>query len=290
MVVATQAQVQTQAQTRLGSTWAQLPAGTFWAGSDRHYPEESPRHLRSVGAFNIATCPVTNADFAVFVEATGYVSDAQRIASGAVFTPPSTDDKALSDGWAAAPDACWRKPDGHSSITQAHDDHPVVQVSLSDAQAFAEWAGARLPTEHEWEYAASRGQGTQEYIWGNQLTPNGERAANIWARGFPYTREAGLAPWGTTSVGCFAPNAAGLYDMIGNVWEWTTDPFTSSHRTSACCGTSSTENRVVIKGGSHLCSPAYCQRYRPAARHPFSADMSTNHLGFRLVWDVAETG
>ncbi len=265
-----------------------LSSGTFWAGSDRHYPEESPRHLRSVSEFGIETRPVTNADFTVFVEATNYVSDAERLSSGAVFTPPAHEINAVSDGWVVTPGACWRKPDGQSLITQAHDEHPVVQVSLSDARAFAEWAGARLPTEPEWEYAASVGQGRQEYIWGDELTPNGERAANIWARGYPYSRETGLAPWGTTPVGSFAPNPAGLYDMIGNVWEWTADPFADSHRTHACCGLQSKETRFVIKGGSHLCSPSYCQRYRPAARHPVSADMSTNHIGFRLVWDVAE--
>lgn len=276
----------TQDAPNIASDMVYLPAGTFWAGSDRHYREEAPRHLRSVDAFHLSASPVTNAEFADFVAQTGYVTDAQRLGVGAVFTPPSKDRRALSDGWAPDPQAFWHKPDGRTDLTAAHDDHPVVQITFSDASTYAQWAGARLPSEAEWEYAASSGQGESEYIWGKELTPNGKRAANIWARGFPYKREAGLAEWGTTPVGRFAPNPLGLYDMIGNTWEWTTDRYTTSYRAKSCCVKSDGVQEHVIKGGSHLCSPSYCQRYRSAARHAFSADMSTNHVGFRLAFSA----
>lgn len=266
-----------------------LPAGTFWAGSDRHYPEEAPRHLHSVQAFCISTTPVTNAEFAGFVTDTGYVTDAERLGSGSVFTPPIRQSRSVSDGWAATSRAFWHRPDGITATTAVHDDHPVIQVTLSDAQAYATWANARLPSEAEWEYAASFEQSSNEYIWGDELTPDGRRAANIWAHGFPFLREGGLAAWGTTPVGRFSPSPLGLYDVIGNVWEWTSDKYSSSHSAKTCCSRSGEASEYVIKGGSHLCSPAYCQRYRPAARHPLAADISTNHVGFRLAWNAEET-
>lgn len=264
-----------------------LPGGTYWAGSDRHYPEEAPRHLRSVDAFWIAAHPVTNADFAAFVRDTGHVTEAERSASAHVFSPATDIDafRAISDCWSIVPEASWRRPDGRNPIDVEHDVHPVVQVSLADAAAYADWAGARLPTEAEWEYAASFGQQGQEYIWGDALLPQGRRSANIWARGFPAVRETGLAPWGTSPTDLFPPNPAGLFDMIGNVWEWTADRYSASHRgPGECCGASDGPDLRVIKGGSHLCSPAYCQRYRPAARHVQDSVNSTSHIGFRLVW------
>ncbi|MBU2867293.1 SUMF1/EgtB/PvdO family nonheme iron enzyme [Pacificibacter marinus] len=264
-----------------------LSGGTYWAGSDRHYPEEAPRHLRSVDGFRIAAHPVTNVDFTVFIEDTGYVTDAEKNGSAIVFSAAEDLDnfRSIADCWAAVPNANWRKPDGRNAMTMAHNAHPVVQVTHTDAAAYAKWAGARLPTEAEWEYAASFDQDGKNFIWGDELLPQGRRAANIWARGFPFAREAGLAPWGTSAAGQYAPNPAGLFDMIGNVWEWTADKYTGSHRRSdSCCGTSDGADMRVIKGGSHLCAPVHCQRYRPAARHPQNGVTPTNHIGFRLVW------
>lgn len=264
-----------------------LPGGTYWAGSDCHYPEEAPRHLRSVDEFWIGTCPVTNADFAAFVRDTGYVTHAERTACALVFSAVKdiADFRSIEDCWSVVPNAHWRRPDGSNQITAAHDAHPVVQVTLADATAYADWAGARLPNEAEWEYAASFGQQGQDFIWGDALLPHGRRAANIWARGFPFVREGGLSPWGTCPTGQFAPNPARLFDMIGNVWEWTADLYSASHRRpSGCCGASNGPNLRVIKGGSHLCSPVYCQRYRPAARHAQDSVTPTSHIGFRLVW------
>jgi len=271
----------------LASGAVHLPAATFWAGSDRHYPEEAPRHLRSVDGFWIATKPVTNSDFAGFVAATGYVTEAEKNHDAMIFTAVdnSVGLRSITDCWSVMPAANWRRPDGSVGLNPSHDGHPVVQVTLADALAYAEWADARLPSEAEWEYAASYEQQRQEFIWGDTLLPEGERAANIWARGFPFARELGLAPWGTSPTGQFGANPAGLFDMIGNVWEWTSDPYSTSHRgQSSCCGASDGPDLRVIKGGSHLCSPAYCQRYRPAARHAQDTMTPTSHIGFRLVW------
>jgi len=205
--------------------------------------------------------------------------------------------------WTWTPGACWRHPEGPGSTVADRKDHPVVQVAFEDAEAYAAWAGKELPTEAEWEFAARGGLEGAEFAWGNELTPGGTHRANTWQGPFPYENTNADGWSGTSPVGEFPPNAFGLYDMIGNVWEWTSDWYSERHEADAakaCCIPKNprgapmmqsfdrmTPNikipRKVIKGGSYLCAPNYCQRYRPAARIPEPIDTSTCHLGFRCV-------
>ena len=239
-----------------------IDGGTFSMGSDAHYPEERPAHLVTVERFEIAEAPVTVAQFALFVADTGHVTSAELPPLGydagpgsAVFVP-ATGPVDLSDTrvwWAWSEGACWR--DGAL-------DHPVVHVSLADALTYCGWAGVRLPSEMEWEWAAQ-----------------GSVQGNTWKGAFPYDC-LGL---GTTSpVGSYAPNPWGLVDALGNVWEWTSTPWTSSHVVS-CCAPPSDGERQVAKGGSFLCAPDYCARYRPQARMAMAVDSTTSHLGFRVA-------
>ncbi len=284
-----------------------LPGGAFTMGSDRHYPEEAPSREVTVAGFEIGATAVTNAQYAAFVDATGYVTVAERPpdpadlpgADPADLVPGSLVFRA-TDGpvdlrdwrrwWAWVPGAWWRRPRGPESDLSDRADHPVVQVAHEDAVAYATWTGARLPTEAEWEYAARGGLEGATYAWGEEANDGG-RHANTWQGRFPY-RNDGAAGWrGTASVGSFAPNGFGLHEMTGNTWEWTSTAWTRSHRVAPACacspapdagGTDGAEVRV-LKGGSHLCAPEYCLRYRPAARSPQSTDSATTHLGFRCV-------
>ncbi|MDF3339331.1 formylglycine-generating enzyme family protein [Mycolicibacterium septicum] len=285
----------------------ELPGGTFQMGSTAFYPEEAPVHSATVSAFAIEKHPVTTAQFGEFVEATGYVTIAERLMDPALY--PGVDEADLVPGalvftptngpvdlrdwrqwWDWAPGANWRRPFGPDRDPAA-SGHPVVQVAYPDAAAYAAWAGRRLPTEAEWEYAA-RGGAEGIYAWGDEVTPGGVLMANTWQGRFPYRNDGALGWRGTSPVGSFPANAFGLSDMIGNVWEWTTTRFTGQHRPEAdapaCCppaGADPTVNQV-LKGGSHLCAPEYCHRYRPAARSPQSQDSSTTHIGFRCVADL----
>lgn len=290
-----------------------LPGGTFAMGSDHHYPEERPRHERVVESFAIERHPVTVAQFAAFVADTGYVTVAEEpidpadfpdadpaaLTPGALVFTPTTGPVSLRDWqqwWRWAPGACWsnpegRTPDGKGSVLGERSDHPVTQIAYRDADAYARWAGRRLPTEAEWEYAARGGLDGLDYAWGDDLQPGGRIMANTWQGDFPY-RNAG---WGSTSpVGTFPPNGFGLVDMIGNVWERCVDVFTPRHVPPGTTGVdaggrddllATTSPRVmrVTKGGSHLCAPEYCRRYRPAARSAQSDDSATSHIGFRCV-------
>ncbi|WP_186349689.1 formylglycine-generating enzyme family protein [Gordonia spumicola] len=275
-----------------------IDGGEFDMGSDDFFPEERPVHRRRVDGFWIDTTPVTVAEFAEFVDATGYVSVAERpidparypgvdpallVPGGLVFVRPDRpvplDD--WSRWWAYRPGARWRR-DGAG-------DHPVTQIAFEDAQAFATWAGKSLPTEAEWEFAARGGTVGTVYAWGDDVAPDGRRMANTWVGRFPSEFIPGdgqHAEPGTTPVGTYPPNGYGLSDMIGNVWEWTVDEYRDRH-VSSCCGPSSPMSdgvvRRVIKGGSHLCAPNYCLRYRPAARQSQDDDTSTSHIGFRCV-------
>jgi formylglycine-generating enzyme len=284
-----------------------VPGGSFRMGSTRFYPEEAPVHTVAVGDFAIEKGPVTNAQFAEFVSATGYVTIAEReldhalypgadladLVPGGLTFRPSTGPVNLSDWrqwWQWTPGASWRHPFGAASGIDDKGDHPVVQVAYADAAAYARWAGLRLPTEAEWEFAARAGA-TTTYPWGDEATPGGKLMANTWRGAFPY-RNDGANGWvGTSPVGTFPPNGFGLVDMIGNVWEWTTTIFTAHHRPegaaqSPCCGPVADPGvSQTLKGGSHLCAPEYCHRYRPAARSPQSQDSSTTHIGFRCVAD-----
>lgn len=294
--------------------------GTFLMGSDRHYPEEAPAHRVTIDAFRIDRTPVTNRQFARFVHQTGHVTCAETppdprdypdvapellVAGSLVFTAPDHP-VGLADWrrwWAFVPGADWRHPQGPNSSVEALQDHPVTHIAHADALAYAAWAGKALPTEAEWEFAARGGRYGAVYAWGDELTPGGRHMANTWQGRFPWHNDAADGYERTSPVTAFPANGYGIHDMIGNVWEWTDDWFSDRHvpeATTTCCmprnprgGTREASfdprdqqtlfPRKVIKGGSHLCAPEYCQRYRPAARHPETVDTSTSHLGFRCV-------
>lgn len=264
-----------------------LPAGSFSMGSEHHYPDEGPVVEVGLEGFDIDRHEVTNAQFERFVEATGYVTDAERAAElgfesngSAVFTKSS---------WTFVPGANWRHPDGPRSTIENRDREPVVQVSFDDAQAYAEWAGRKLPSEAQWEYAARAGLNGTEYAWGDELTKGGAHRANTWQGLFPSVNTIADGFAGRAPVGCFPADDYGLYDMIGNVWEWTAEPYYTKHRTDNVEGGDGFDPRQpgvpvgVIKGGSYLCAENFCRRYRPAARHPQDLKLGTNHLGFRTV-------
>jgi len=300
-----------------GMVW--VPGGELTMGSDDHYPEEAPAHRVAVDGFWLDRTPVTNADFRRFVAATGHVTLAETapdpalypqappellVASSAVFRPPPgpVSLKNPYAWWANVRNASWRHPLGPQSSLKGLDDHPVVHVAWDDVAAYAAWAGKELPTEAEWEHASrGGGPGGAPYAWGDELTPGGTHMANVWQGDFPHQNLA-LDGWERTSpVGSFPANGHGLVDMIGNVWEWTSDWYAAGHEVShACCTVANPRGpareasadpaqpglptpRKVMKGGSHLCAPNYCQRYRPAARMPQAVDTSTSHLGFRCL-------
>lgn len=283
-----------------------IPAQTAVLGSDEHYPEEAPSHSVSVAGFSIEAHPVTNAEFAEFVAATGYVTVAEQALdptryAGApkenlqpgsmVFrrTSGPVDLRHLSQWWVWTPGASWRHPVGPGSSIAKRADHPVVHIGYDDALAYATWAGRSLPTEAEWETAARGGLDRTAYTWGDQPAQPGQRLANYWHGDFPWRPEPGYGR--TTPVGSFPPNGYGLFDMAGNVWEWTTDWYAETRAGEPCCEADSYDPaqpqfpipRKVIKGGSFLCADSYCQRYRPAARRPQPIDTGMSHIGFRCV-------
>ena len=297
-----------------------IPGGTFRMGSDRHYPEEAPAHRVSIDAFWIDRTPVTNEHFRAFVEATGHQTVAEippdgRDYPGAlphmlrpgslVFNPPShrVDLRDWKQWWEFRFGAQWRVPDGPGSSIDGLDDHPVVHVAYADAEAYARWVGKELPTEAEWEFAARGGLEGAEFAWGSDFSPAGRYMANTWQGAFPHENLKRDGYERTSPVNAFPPNGYGVYDLIGNVWEWTTDWYTAKHPGDATKGGNIPHNprggreaesydprqpdiripRKVVKGGSHLCAPTYCLRYRPAARHPQPIDTSSSHVGFRCI-------
>ena len=286
-----------------------VPGGTFHMGSDVAYPEEAPRHERSVDSFRIGVAPVTNLEFGHFVVATGYVTVAERelsveVARGlspdlrapgsVVFAPPIFgDDVEEGAWWKFVPGACWHAPLGPTSSIADKPDHPVVHVSLVDAIAYCDWTRGRLPTEAEWEFAARSGTDSDTtFAWGTELSPHGRAMANHWRGDFP-SRPDARNIGGTSSVGRFPPNELGLFDMIGNVWEWTSTEFVEGHVTGSCCGNAPAIDdplaqggrQMVLKGGSHLCAVNYCSRYRPSARIPQPSHFAASHIGFRVAAD-----
>jgi sulfatase modifying factor 1 len=299
---------------------AWIAGGTFRMGSDHHYPEEAPAHRVAVEGFWIDRTPVTNRQFRQFVEATGHVTLAERppdpkdypgalphmlYAGSLVFRRPM--ERVRADHWQAwwtfLKGADWHQPYGPDSSIEGLDDHPVVHVAYEDALAYARWAGKDLPTEAEWEFAAWGGHDDAEFAWGHRLCPGGRMMANFWQGAFPWQNLAQDGYERTSPVGVFPSNRYGLYDMIGNVWEWTTDWFNPRHAADPgkpCCIPKNPRGgqmelsydpcqadvripRKVLKGGSHLCAPNYCRRYRPAARHPQPVDTSACHVGFRCI-------
>ena len=299
-----------------------VAGGAFTMGSKHFYPEEAPLRNVRVDPFWIDAAPVTNGEFARFVEATGYVTVAE-IAPDPKHYPgmlPGMDrpgslvfQKAAGpvdlgnpgNWWRFEFGADWRHPAGPQSAIEGLEDHPVVHIAYADAEAYADWAGKALPTEAEWEYAARGGLEGADYAWGDELAPNGAMLANYWQGLFPFANQC-LDGWeGTSPVGSFPANGFDLYDMIGNVWEWTQDWWSEPSAAAAkgkksCCTMDNPRGgplrrsydpdqpdirigRKVLKGGSHLCAANYCQRYRPAARHPETVDSSTSHIGFRCV-------
>jgi sulfatase modifying factor 1 len=308
------------AREKLEDDMVWIPGGTFRMGSDRHYPEERPAHAVRVDGFWIDRSPVTNREFRRFAKATGYVTFAEIApdpkdypgalphmlrAGSLLFRPPGrpVDLRDFMQWWTFAFGANWRHPSGPGSSLEGMDDHPVVHVCYRDVEAYAAWMGKNVPTEAEWEFAARGGRDGADFAWGDEFTPEGRHMANTWQGEFPNEnlRSDGYAR--TSPVTAFPANGYGLYDMIGNVWEWTSDWYGPKHEDVAahpCCAPHNPRGgredasydacqpnvriaRKVLKGGSHLCAPNYCQRYRPAARHAQPVDTSTSHVGFRLV-------
>jgi formylglycine-generating enzyme required for sulfatase activity len=299
---------------------AWVPGGTFRMGSEKHYPEERPVHRVTVDGFWMDRYPVTNARFARFVKETGYTTFAEMVpapddypgalqemlfAGSLVFVQPAepVDLGNVRNWWSYIGGADWRHPTGPGSSVAGLEQHPVVHVTFGDAEAFARWEGKDLPTEAEWEFAARGGLDGAPYAWGDDFLPGDRQMANTWQGEFPWQHKCRDGFERTSPVGAFPPNGYGLYDLIGNVWEWTTDWYVPKHpaeRIKACCiprnprGPEAHESydpnqpeiripRKVLKGGSHLCAPNYCRRYRPAARYPEPVDTSTSHVGFRCI-------
>mgnify|MGYP006279171067 CR=1 FL=1 len=246
------------------------------SGAAPVYPEEGPAMRLHVAAFELLSHEVTNAEFARFVEATGYVTDAERsVAQGREGAGSAVFGRATATtvpGWRLDPDASWRAPEGAGSDLSGRETHPVVHVSYRDAEAYAQWAGARLPEAVELEYAATLGLPDASRAESGAYGPDGRPLANTWQGVFPVanTVEDGFA--GTAPVGCFGADRLGAHDLIGNVWEWTRTPYAPDQHT--------------LKGGSFLCAANFCRRYRPAARQPQDTDFSSNHTGFRIVRDI----
>ncbi|MFN7165196.1 MAG: SUMF1/EgtB/PvdO family nonheme iron enzyme [Hyphomonas sp.] len=255
-----------------------VPAGAFQKGAQALYPEEAPAMTLHIAGFQMLAHEVTNAEFARFVAATGHLTSAERStaeggpsAGSAVFVMPG-ERTAVTETWKLVPGAAWRTPEGPGSDISGREGHPVVHVSLADAEAYAAWAGGRLPTEEEWEYAAAIGLPDTANAQSGAYDASGAPRANTWQGIFPVIDQAADGFAGRAPAGCFPPSRIGLYDMIGNVWEWTSTPYHGGANT--------------IKGGSYLCADNFCRRYRPAARQPQETDFSSSHIGFRIVRDI----
>ena len=291
-----------------------IDAAEFTMGSDALYSEEGPARRVYVDAFSIDITTVTNARFADFVRSTGYITVAERPLDPADFpgapaenlqpgsmvftgTRGPVDLRHLSQWWAWVPGASWRRPFGPRSSIDQRMNHPVVHVAYEDADAYAAWAGRRLPTEAEWELAARGGLDGARYTWGDRAERSGEKLANYWHGEFPWRAASGYGS--TAPVGSFPPNGYGLFDMAGNVWEWTADWYTQPEPADHCCAPANPTGgtaeasvdpgqpfavpRKVVKGGSFLCADSYCMRYRPAARRPQMIDTGMSHIGFRCA-------
>ena len=316
-----------------------IPGGEFTMGSDAAYafPNESPPHRVTVSPFFLDVNPVTNDEFARFIAATGYVTVAERpvdweelkkqvppgtpkppdevLAPGSLVFQPTTgpvDLREMSQWWVWTVGASWRHPEGPGSNLEGRGNYPVVQVAWEDAQAYAKWAGKRLPTEAEWEFAARGGLDNARYAWGDEENPDGKPMVNRWTGDFPYRNDGADGFVGASPVGSFPPNGYGLHDMGGNVWNWCSDLYRAdafaarADDQQACCDprgplTAQGETLVpgdpspplvpgnerrVTKGGSFLCHPSYCESYRPSARRGTPPDTGSSHVGFRCADDA----
>jgi sulfatase modifying factor 1 len=273
-----------------------LPGGSFRMGAvgAKAYGAdgEGPIHTVELSPFAISRHAVSNAEFAAFVEATGFVSDAERFGWSFVFAgflpDEFPDTRAVSNApwWRQVFGADWCHPEGPQSELDGRDDHPVVHASWSDACAFCEWSGARLPTEAEWEFAARGGLSGKQFPWGDELEPSGKHLMNVFQGDFPAVNSCADGFAGTAPVDAFPPNGFGLYSMTGNVWEWCADWFSPTYYQHSIrhdpTGPATGTHRVM-RGGSYLCHESYCRRYRVAARSANTADSSTGNLGFRIV-------
>jgi sulfatase modifying factor 1 len=294
-----------------------IPTGEFMMGSNDHYAEEGPAHRVSVSEFQIEQSPVTNRHFRNFVKDTNYrtlaerplpqdqfpnLSERERSPGSMVFTPTPgpVDLRHFSQWWSWTPGASWKQPEGPGSNCRDREDHPVVHVAYEDALAYAAWAGRDLPTEAQWEFAARGGLAGQPYCWGEDARPDGKRMAKFYEGAFPWLNAASDGHLRTAPAGSFPANGFGLFDMAGNVWEWTQDWYSDRHTEGSCCSPQDPRGgamegsydpgqpqfkipRRVLKGGSFLCADEYCHRYRPAARRPQMVDTGMSHIGFRCV-------
>ncbi len=317
--MATPRQPETTSPTPPAPGMAWIPGGTFQMGSDNFYLEERPVRTTSVDGFWMDREPVTNRQFTRFVRETGYKTVAERQPNAAdypgalpeLLVPGSMvfrrtshavplDD--YSQWWEWTPGASWQRPEGPGSGVSKRKRHPVVHVAYEDVQAYCAWAGKILPSEAEWEFAARGGLDGATFAWGDDETPDGQRMANTWQGEFPWQNTVEDGYPGASPVGSYPANGYGLFDMTGNVWEWTDDWYAASHGTEAspCCVPHNPRGpvqdtsydptqpeiaipRKVVKGGSHLCAPNYCFRYRPSARQPEMLDTGMSHLGFRCI-------
>jgi formylglycine-generating enzyme required for sulfatase activity len=297
-------------------TW--VPGGTFAMGAEEFYPEEAPVHRVTIDGFWMDRHLVTVREFRRFVAETDYVTVAERpldpdaypdvdllVPGSLVFRAPDgpVDLRNWANWWEYVPGADWLHPEGPQSGIGGRQRHPVLHVAPEDAEAYAAWAGKALPTEAEWEFAARGGLEGAAFAWGDEFAPGGRMMANTWQGEFPWQNLLTDGYAGTSPVASFDPNPYGLYDMTGNVWESTADyfgPHDGDVSDSPCCAPRNPRQtdaerslvagepgadipRRVIKGGSHLCAPNYCLRYRPAARQSQAVDTSTSHIGFRCI-------
>lgn len=278
-----------------------LLGGEFRMGTDsaEGYASDGEGPVRTVrlAAFHIDACAVSNAQFAAFVAATGYRTEAEQLGWSYVFAGfvPAALRRAAprperTPWWCGIEGASWNHPEGPGSDLAGRADHPVVHVSWNDAHAYSRWAGKRLPTEAEWEYAARGGLDQARYPWGDDLDPGGEYRCNIWRGSFPAKNTAADGYRGTAPVTAFLPNGFGLYNMCGNVWEWCADWWSTDHGVGPLSNPRGPESgdAKVIRGGSHMCHDSYCFRYRVAARSANTVDSSAGHTGFRCAKSLEE--
>lgn len=277
-----------------------LPGGAFTMGTDSTEgfaaDGEGPSRRVTLRPFRIAPTVVTQRAFAAFVRATHYVTEAERFGSSFVFhlqLPPALREASPAPAglpwWRVVAHACWQRPEGPGSHVHARPDHPVVHVSWNDTLAYCAWAGVRLPTEAEWEYAARGGIDGARYAWGDERDPGGRLQCNIWQGGFPDAPASGWQP-GPVPAAAFEPNGFGLYNACGNVWEWCADKFSPGyHRETAAenpVGAGESGQRTM-RGGSFLCHDSYCNRYRVAARSASTPGSAASNIGFRVAADAA---